>query len=94
MAETDMIVVWNGAMKVPLTEGICRRIHYLTDEALDETETDRGHNYRRKLTAADATQIRARHRAGDILCTLAADYGVSEDTVRDVVRRRSWAHAD
>jgi hypothetical protein len=45
-----------------------------------------------KLTTADVAEIRRRGMAGDAKKAIARDYGVAPRTVRDVVRRRRWAH--
>lgn len=45
-----------------------------------------------KLTVAAVLDIRRRRAAGELLRTIAADYGVLPGTVSGVALRRSWAH--
>jgi hypothetical protein len=45
-----------------------------------------------KLIADAVRQIRALHSQGLSYTRLAAMFGVSDDAVRDVVRRRTWKH--
>jgi hypothetical protein len=45
-----------------------------------------------KLNAVQVIDIRARAAAGTLQRSLAADFGVSEGTVSQIVNRRTWAH--
>lgn len=45
-----------------------------------------------KLTTEQALDLRARRAAGEPLKSLAATFGVSEATVSNVARGRSWSH--
>lgn len=45
-----------------------------------------------KLTEADVQEIRRRVRAGEMQRLIAADFGVSQGTISDIKRGRSWRH--
>lgn len=45
-----------------------------------------------KLTLAEADRVRAEHASGSTQVAIAAAHGVSQATVSDVVRRKSWTH--
>lgn len=45
-----------------------------------------------KLDDARVRALRERYAAGERQTALAAEYGVSQHVVSDVVRRRTWAH--
>lgn len=45
-----------------------------------------------KLDRRKVLQIRFMHQDGESIAVLARRFGVSESTVRDVVKRRTWAH--
>lgn len=45
-----------------------------------------------KLSEADVIEIRRRRRAGELLTSIAGDYGISFQTVHDIDRRRRWRH--
>lgn len=47
-----------------------------------------------KLTADVVREIRARHASGDGWLPLAAAYGVTPATIRQVVFRRTWRHVE
>lgn len=48
-------------------------------------------NPRAIIDAGAVVEIRARYRRGDAP-RLAAEYGVSDSTIRDIVKGRSWSH--
>ena len=50
-------------------------------------------NPRAKLSASAAREIRRRRAAGERFCDLSRAFGVTRETVRDVVRGRLWAWA-
>jgi hypothetical protein len=45
-----------------------------------------------KLTAQDVVQIRDRLRAGEEQRAVAADYGVAQSNISNIVNRRTWRH--
>jgi hypothetical protein len=45
-----------------------------------------------KLTAEKVIEMRQRYAAGDVMRVLADAYGVSVQTVSDVIHRRMWPH--
>jgi len=45
-----------------------------------------------KLKETDVEQIRNCHTAGQSIRSLAKEYQVTNKTIRDIVRRRSWTH--
>lgn len=47
-------------------------------------------NPQAKLSAADVTSIRSRRASGERMTTIAADFGVSPQTVCDITKGRSW----
>lgn len=47
-----------------------------------------------KLTAAAVVVIRNLYTQGATVSALARDYGVTRASIRDVVRRKSWAHIE
>lgn len=48
-----------------------------------------------KLTDADVVAIRSRYTPKKVTVKmLAAEFGISETSVRDIVHRRSWSHVD
>jgi hypothetical protein len=49
-------------------------------------------NGHHRLTDETVQQIRARHATGISAATIADCHGVSETTVRDAVKRRTWRH--
>lgn len=49
-------------------------------------------NHAAKLKASDVAEIRAAHRSGSTLASLARRYGVSYQTVAFVVARTTWKH--
>lgn len=56
-------------------------------EALTPAEHKQAHS---KLSAADVDDIRRRVRQGELQKALAREYGVSRQTVCDMVHRRTW----
>lgn len=53
----------------------------------------RGHrNGGAKLTADDVIEIRRRRANGELLRTIAADFGISESTASQIFNRLRWAH--
>jgi len=46
----------------------------------------------KKLTPEKVIAIRRRYTAGETMRTLAKEFGISPDSVSNVVNRRSWAH--
>lgn len=51
-------------------------------------------NAKSKLTEGCVRQIRARSSDGATHAELAREYGVSENSIRKVVNRRSWSHVE
>lgn len=49
-------------------------------------------NGRAVLTEALVRELRKRVAAGETRAVLAAEYGVTKQTIRDVSERRSWKH--
>ena len=47
-----------------------------------------------KLSEANVRDIRAAHRAGQSLASLAREFGVHKTTVREVVTRETWKHVE
>jgi hypothetical protein len=47
-------------------------------------------NQNARLTADVVAQIRARRASGEVLSVLAAEFGVSQSTICDIAKRRSW----
>lgn len=48
-----------------------------------------------RLTVVAVRAIRVRYADGGVTCAaIARDYGVDEETVRDVIKRRTWRHVD
>lgn len=45
-----------------------------------------------KLTSSDVLEIRSLAKSGELYKTIALAKGVKEDTVGDIVRRKSWKH--
>lgn len=45
-----------------------------------------------KLTDAQVVAARARHRAGERQCDIAADLGVSRSTMSAIINRKTWTH--
>ena len=60
------------------------RLGRLVDGKIDKT---------RKLTAADATRIKARIRSGDAHRAIAVDYGCCRQNIDAIARGRSWRAA-
>lgn len=46
------------------------------------------------LTERDALQVLARRRRGELLRTLAAEFGVSETTISSIATGKTWKHLD
>lgn len=80
----------------------CREVRHLflgtvQDNMRDMVEKERHargeKNGHAKLTAVQVVEIRSRHAAGGVMQrALAAEYGVSEQTVCDILKRRRWSH--
>jgi hypothetical protein len=80
----------------------CREIRHLflgtvrdnMQDMVDKGRQARGEkNGHAILTAAQVIEIRARKAAGGVTQrALAAEYGVSEQAVCDILKRRRWAH--
>jgi hypothetical protein len=49
-------------------------------------------NARAKLTEGDVRVIRQRRAAGEVLRTIAADYGITMASVCSIARRQTWTH--
>lgn len=45
-----------------------------------------------KLSEPTVRDIRRRNRLGESITSLARDYGVCRDTIKDAVQRRTWRH--
>jgi hypothetical protein len=80
----------------------CREVRHLflgtvQDNMQDMVSKDRHargeRNGHAKLTEAQVVELRTRRAAGGVTQrALAAEYGVSEQTVCDILKRRRWAH--
>lgn len=49
---------------------------------------------RAKVTEVEVREMRVRHAAGEIFRVLASDYGLSQASVRLIIRGRNWAWLD
>jgi 5-methylcytosine-specific restriction endonuclease McrA len=74
---------------------LCRRCHMREDGrgtgGLDHQRAHGEAHGAAKLTEADVRAIR-RRRPAELLSALATEYGVTETTISDIARRRTWRH--
>lgn len=49
-------------------------------------------NSKAKLTEASVAEVRARHRSGETIRSMAVEYGVSRVALRNAISGKTWAH--
>lgn len=64
----------------------------MADRDRDGTGTKGEAHKKAKLREVDIPVIRARRAAGDMLVTIAADFGVSPMAIAEIVHGRNWTH--
>lgn len=77
-----------------LVAGDAKNRQNMADRRRDGNDPIGERNGRSKLRKVDIPPIRARGNAGESFDDIAKDYPVHRDTIRDVVRRKTWKHVE